>query len=229
MRINDEAGSFEITLLKPQKRFDRLNIFLNGDFAFSLSHELVYQEKLKIGQLVNLDYCRRLLLEDWRKRLFGIACNFLSFRPRSCWETRRYLKIKLARKGEGFKNSFFSISPTDLEEQLELAILRLQELDYINDTKFAQWWVSQRQSSKKPLGPSLIRNELLSKGVKESDFRAFLTLSEQQISSAANTAFNNAKKRFRNYPKDVSRQKIIAYLKRRGFTWSTIKELLSLT
>ena len=79
------------------------------------------------------------------QRLIDSAFRYLSFRPRSEKEIADYLQKK---------------NP----DIVDAVITRLRELGYVDDVKFAQWWIRVRQG-RKPKGMQLIIYELLSKGV----------------------------------------------------------------
>ena len=54
-----------ITKIEIQKRNkDRVNIYLNGEFAFACSSELVYYHNLKNGMVVDLKKLSEIVEED---------------------------------------------------------------------------------------------------------------------------------------------------------------------
>lgn len=94
-------------------------------------------KKKKNSTKLNID-----LLEKYYYRVL----NFLSFRPRSQQEIKNYLQKICPEK--------------DLIHTLNL---RLQKEGYIDDFKFASWWLEQRLTFRLR-GPLMIKYELLKKG-----------------------------------------------------------------
>lgn len=141
--------------------------------------------------------------EKW----FNRALKLLSFRPRSKKEILNWLDRKKILPG--------------LQKQI---IDRLEELNFVNDSEFVKWWVEQRTTFK-PMGKRAIEMELKQKGVDRETivqlFDGSIVTSEKDLAKRA------AEKKMRIWQKlpDVEfRQKMTAYLSRRGFGWEIIKE-----
>lgn len=88
------------------------------------------------------------------EKLLQVSIRFVSYRPRSEKEIRDFLQKKLTR---------WKIYGGTV---IDKVIVRLTELGYVDDTKFASWWVEQRRTFK-PKGANLIRRELQVKGVSK--------------------------------------------------------------
>lgn len=89
------------------------------------------------------------------EKLINASLRFVSFRPRSEKEFRTFLIQKLKK------------SNTYAAPLVERVIARMRELGYVDDMKFALWWIQQRQSFK-PKGKRLVILELGAKGVPPS-------------------------------------------------------------
>lgn len=98
---------------------------------------------------------------------------------------------------------------------------RLSEKGYINDEKFARFWVENR-NQRKGSSARKLRSELQAKGVESSVIDA--ALANTTRSDEDELAKIIAKKRAR-YPDE---QKFMQYLARQGFSYDDIKVALEL-
>lgn len=135
------------------------------------------------------------------------ALNFLSFRPRSIHETRNFLQLK-------------RYSPQIIDEIITFLI----ETDFLNDQKFAAWWVDSRCRAK-PSGPIKLKMELTQKGISAEIINQITKLDYVKLAKtaakkfAAKLADPDPQKRLR---------KLQNYLQRQGFTWDQITSALRL-
>lgn len=137
-----------ITSIQPARRKkERLNIFLDGSFAFALDAELAIEAGLHINQELSPEQVEELKNGDALRRCLSAAYCYLSYRPRSEGEMRQRLRRR------GFDNS-----------QVEKVIAMLKEQDLISDVAFARFWKDDRMSFK-PRSKRLIKKELESKKV----------------------------------------------------------------
>ena len=137
-----------ITSLQPQtKDPDRINIFVDNQFLMGVNALIALEMRLKVGQELTEGQVERLRQEEALQQAVGRAMNYLSFRPRSREEVRRYLERKE--------------TPGEL---IEAVLARLEELELINDQAFAEFWLESRARFN-PKGAQALRNELRQKGV----------------------------------------------------------------
>jgi len=93
----------------------------------------------------------------------------------------------------------------------------MKDLNYLDDGKFAEWWVDQRTTFK-PKGNRYIQMELRGKGVPEAIIASVLaSRGSESLVEAAKRAIS--RKRFE------SPQKLYDYLARRGFDTNTIHKV----
>lgn len=212
----------KITGLSTQVRnTDRVNVSIDGKYRFSLDILQVTELGVKVGQ--ELDEVRLAALEEEGRfgKLYAQALEYCLTRPRSVREMRDYLyrktlstKYKSRRTGEIKERAGYTL---DLTERV---LSRLIEKGYVDDHKFATWWIDNRNFTK---GSSLrkLRSELASKGVSSQIAEMALMQSERSDSEELEKVI--AKKR-RRYPDD---QKLMQYLARQGFSYDDIKSALS--
>jgi regulatory protein len=135
-----------ITALQAQtKNHNRINVFLDGQFAFGLSR--IVAAWLQIGQSLTDEKIASLIAEDVREIAYQRALKFLEVRPRSISELRQRL-IK------------YKTPPNLIDETL----LRLQNNRLVNDENFAQTWVENRAAFK-PRSRRALSIELRQKGI----------------------------------------------------------------
>jgi regulatory protein len=147
-------------------------------------------------------------MPDNFQSLLNDAFRFLSFRPRSKQELTTYLVKRVKKK---------KVDP----ELASKVISRLEELDYVNDEKFAREWIESRLKGK-GLGPTKLRQELKNKGIikdiiddlmKDND----LLDSESQYTAAKKVIAKRVLK-WQKLPYLAFKRKIYEFLLRRGFS-----------
>ena len=196
-----------ITAIEPQqKNLQRVNIYLDGEFAFGLA--VVVAAWLRVGQELGEERIASLKTQDEREIVYQKALHFLSYRPRSSAEVRQ----NLSKRG---------ISEALIEEILN----RLQNTGLVNDETFAQAWVENRNTFR-PRGKTALRMELRRKGLSNEIVQSVL---DTQVNDAA-LALEAARK----YARRLSgldwpefRQKLSGFLARRGFLYTTLAPVVS--
>ncbi len=196
----------KITAITAQKRHpQRVNIYIDGEFAFGLAR--VVAAWLQIGQELTPEDIARLREADAQELAYQRVLRYLSYRDRSETEIRRYLQ-----------------KHNTAPHHIEAVLTRLRELGLVNDAKFATAWVENRNTFR-PRGRRALRAELHQKGLPEDAIaQALEDLDEAQL------AYQAAKKRLRRYcnlPWPTFRQRLGAYLARRGFPYDVITATLA--
>ncbi|MGB3713679.1 MAG: RecX family transcriptional regulator [Candidatus Promineifilaceae bacterium] len=193
-----------ITDLQPQKRNkDRLNVFIDGEYAFSVNTKL--GSSLKVGQNLTTDEVNKIKGIDTFDKAKQMSFRYLSYRPRSTVEVRNYLN------GKGF-------DPMVIDRVVDQLINR----DYLDDVEFTRYWIEQRQAHR-PRGVLALRNELLKKGVPPTLIDA--AVDEVDEKDAALRAIERKTGRWAKLPKQQFRRKISGFLERRGFSYAIIYEV----
>ena len=83
-----------ITAIKAQKKKERYNVFLDGEFGFGIDAEALLKEKLAVGRELKDQEIKGLRDQAEFNKSYEKALNFLSYRPRSEREVRDYLEKK---------------------------------------------------------------------------------------------------------------------------------------
>ncbi len=128
--------------------------------------------------------------------------RLLGIRPRSVFEMERKLR------GKGFN-----------KEIIEKVIDELKNLELLDDEKFAKQWLEERLRYR-PCGRFLVKKKLIEKGIAEEIIDKVL---EEFLPPEKEIGF--ARKIIENKHKEP-RQKLILFLKSRGFGWEVIEEVI---
>ena len=185
-----------------RRRGKRVNMFLDGQFAFSLEAEAVAKEGLQIGQELSVEQIEVLAKSDHVDRCFNAATRFLSYRPRSESELRERLHRR------GFDG-----------DTVKAVIDRLKKQGLVDDMAFAQFWKDSRESFS-PRSQQLTRLELRQKGIGPN-------IIDQVVNSVNDddSAYRAALAKTRRLPlSDYQsfRHRLGEFLKRRGFGYGVI-------
>src|ERR1051326_6078098 len=138
----------KITALEPQvTNPERVNVYVDGHFLLGVNASVVFQMGLEPEQELGPAQLAELQSEGALQQAVDRAYNYLSYRPRSREEVRRYLRRKE--------------TPPEI---IEAALARLDRLDLVNDHAFTTFWVESREQFS-PRGARALKNELRMKGV----------------------------------------------------------------
>ncbi|MBA4313208.1 MAG: hypothetical protein C0417_11325 [Chlorobiaceae bacterium] len=203
-----------ISKLEQQKRHpDRVNVYLDGEFAFGLNKEVVHKYSLRKGDAVTDKLIEQLSGEEEFSTAKNKALKFISTRMRSEYEVRSKLR----------EYEF----PTDI---IEKVIKYLLEINFLNDLAFAKAYTADLQRNRSA-GKRLLFQRLKSKGVGKETIELVLNDIENAKEEilALETA-NKYLKRFKTSRKPVERKdqirRISQTLMRRGFDWSITSKIL---
>lgn len=207
----------KITALKMQVRDkDRVNVFVDGKYSFSLDITQVAELGIKSGNEYTEEELAELENESQFGKLYTRSLEYALIRPRSQREMRDYL----FRKTRDTPTKMGTMKKGISVELTNRVFDRLLEKGYLNDEKFTRFWVENRNLRK---GTSLrkLRSELMAKGVDKATIDQVLESSERSDNDELLKVI--AKKAVR-YDDE---QKLIAYLMRQGFRYDDIKSALS--
>lgn len=199
-----------ITAIEPQKRRgNRRSIFVNGQFVAGVDDEIIVQLGLKVGQSVDGERLAEVLQAEEIRRAREAALYLLDYRAR----TGKELERRLAQKGYS-------------EDVIAEVIARLENVDLVNDERFASDWVSSRLTYR-PTGKSRMMWELRRKGIapeaaeealeqvdEDKEFDMALGLAEKKLGGARLTD-------------PVAKKRLAGFLQRRGFHWEVVSRVLA--
>ncbi len=192
-----------VTAIEPQKRQkERMNLYLDGAFAFSISVSAAAEVGLHQGQKLSPAEVEKLRDVDLLHRSLNSALRLLSQRPRSEAEIR----ARLRRRGYE-------------ADTIQQVLVKLKERKLVDDVAFARFWRENRESFR-PRSRRLIDLELRQKGVEAKAIAEATAGVDDEIS-----AYKAAQKKAKSlggldYPSFSNR--LGAFLRRRGFAYDLI-------
>ncbi|HYH11000.1 MAG TPA: regulatory protein RecX [Thermomicrobiales bacterium] len=198
-----------VTRVSPQQATaERMNIYLDGRYAFSLSVQALTAHPVSVGDQLGPADIERLRNADEPDRATASALNLLTHRGRS----ERELRQRLRQKG---------YTAAAIDE----TIRRVVDWGYLNDEQFAAAWVEQR-SSGKPRSRRALAHELREKGVDRQIVET--TIEEADIDEVADARRLAADKWRKERGEDPAkrRQRTAAFLARRGYGWDVAKQVI---
>ena len=192
-----------ITAIKQQvKNPDRVSIFVDGKYEFSLNLDELLKEKLSNGAELEKSDVVRLKKISADGKLRARSLEWLLNRPRPEREFRDYLFKKRAEP-----------------EQIESLVDEFTQKGYLSDAKFASWFAELQGRRNK--SDRAIRSELFKKGISRE-------VVEETLQEGVNDertrlkALISKKQKLNRYQKDPD--KLVKYLVGLGFKWEDVKE-----
>ena len=223
-------GELRITDFKQGvKNPNRVNVYVDGRFEFSLDVAQVVEHGLKVGMQLTAERLEELRRASEYGKLYQRTLEWVLVRPRSVRETRDYLykKLRISSSGRSSRPSSrgSSLSPRsncgfpseDSSKFSQEIIQRLISKRYLDDGRFAEWYVENR-FVKKGVSRKRLKMELMKKGVTTEIIEEVLggRDDEEEIRKMI------ARKRSRY----DDPQKLIAYLCRQGFSYDLVRRLV---
>ena len=198
---------------------NRVNISVDGAYRFSLD---VFQV-VELGLIVNKDYDEEQLVrfeqESQFGKLYAQTLAYTLLRPHSEQEVRDYLWRKTqqtkykTRSGEVKERAAIS------QENATKVLERLREKHYIDDERFARFWVENRHQ-KKGASVRKLQAELRAKGIASEIIKKIMQNSPRDEKGELLKMIEKKRSRYSDT------QKLMVYLVRQGFSYELVKEVL---
>lgn len=187
----------KITSLQTQRRKDRLNVYVDGEFFCGISLDTAVRFNIVTDKEYADEELGVLLAESGENELYLKALAYIVKSPRTEREITRHLYKKDA-------------SP----ETVAKIIARLKTMNYINDEAYAKLFTEQKMEK---LGVGSIRNKLYTRGIDARLIEQALE-EESDVESQEELARRVAEKYMRNKtPDHKTLQRLYKHLASRGF------------
>lgn len=231
--LPDTGHPYCITAIKPAiKAENRVNIYINDKYDFSLEISQVVDLHIKVGNHLTVRE-----LNDYRHasefgKLYQHTLEYVLASPHSIKETRDHLENRRARRTilnrQAVKNrtrskedqTKFKLRTKELplytDQDINSVIDRLVKKGYLDDQKFATYYIENRYI-KKGISKKRLANELKKKGIDSDLIQKSLISSNRSDSEEIQKII--AKKRYK-----YDANKLIAYLVRQGFDYQQSKD-----
>ncbi len=182
----------------------------NEDEEMFLSKEVLVDYGLRRGDEISGETRVKIRNSQSYHDTYAAAVRLLNYRMRTKQELIQRLRQKKFVLGA-----------------IDLVVDKLDGLGLIDDSRFAEAFVASKTSSK-PIGRKALERKLQEKGVsKETALEAVATLSDDatQLELAVKAA-RTKERSLRKLDTTKRREKLIAFLARRGFDWAIIKKVV---
>lgn len=203
-------------------------LFLNGAPFVVVHASLIEKFGLRIGLEIEAEIIEKLIAADEVMRAKNYALRLLreekdnttvdeSENPRSTSKPKMYTKNEMEQRlaREGFST-----------QAIETTIEELIHSGHIRDRKYAENWIARRQKSN-PRGKTLLKNELVEKGVDRKI--AEQVVAKVETEDETKVALQIAQKRAKQYkrlPIHVAKRRLHGFLARRGFGSEVVRHVL---
>lgn len=205
-----------ITAIKPQKRKDFFNVFLDGSFSFSISALDLTSKHLKVGQEITTDQVETISDDVLVSKMFERTLFYLSRRPHSKFEIETYLKNKFSAQAG--------------EPLFKRVILKLEDYRLVDDEEFTRWLFEGRRSGPRAKGERFIRAELYKKKIpKEIIDKVLKEENSTDWRSIAKDLSRAKLSHYKNLEFQDKRKKVTSFLLRRGFDWELVSSVVDET
>lgn len=198
---------------------NRVNIFLDGRFAFSLDVTQVVDLGVKVGQEISPERLEELKDASEFGKLYQRTLEWVLTRPHSVREAKNYLRrrqIKRRMLNRQREREEKKPLPEIKEQAMTLVVERLIEKGYLNDEKFAAYYIENRYV-RRGISHRRLRAELQNKGVEADLINSLLNQETRNEDEEIQKVI--AKKRAK-----YDDRKLINYLVRQGFNYYLAKE-----
>ena len=219
------GGILRITDIKQGvKNPNRVNVCVNGEYAFSLDVAQVVDLKIKAGREISAEELARFKEASEYGKAYQRALEWVLVRPRSVGELKDYLKrrkrikevkelkddwqrereaAEMVARGEDVKMKKQRLRKKyDFDD---LIVRRLCEKGYVEDEKFAEYYVE---------------NRFVKKGVDAEIIERVLDGRDDETEILKMIAKKRAK---------YDDEKLVAYLCRQGFSYDLARDLVEKT
>ena len=206
-RLRAVMETYKITSLKQGVRNpERVNVYVNDKFSFSLDVSQVVDFKIKIGRTVSEEQLAEFKKASEFGKLYQRALEWVLVRPRSEKETRDYLYRKIFEKKLDKK-------------YIDRIIEKLKNKNYVNDENFARYYVENR-FVKKGVSRKRLKMELMKKGVSRDIIEEVLAASDRSDEEEILKIIAKKRAKYDN-------EKLTTYLCRQGFSYELSRELVA--
>lgn len=210
-RLNSMSKTYKVTKVETQKRPGRYNIYLNDEYAFPISEEVLIRFAIFKGSELTSDSIEQIKAADSVSKLYGKAVDFISYRQRTEHEVREKLQTL-----------------SENESAIDATIVKLKQIRLLDDVNYANSYVRQIADGQTK-GPQAGMRYLKQKGISESLILDAVAEHYPEAQAQEN-AVVLAQKLFdqqQRYPYNKRIEKTKLSLMRKGFSFDVIDQAIS--
>ncbi len=197
-------------IVAQQRKPCRCSIFVDGEYAFACSYDLVLEFALKKGGAISDDLRLSIERREQEMTIRRQALAYVAYKPRTEMQVRTRLRQRNCD-----------------DEQIDAAVRFLYEFAYLDDAAYARAYISS-VLQRKACGPARLRQDLLKRGVPAdicSDALA-ATFPDEETHELARAAARKKLRAISHKPREKQHRAVTQYLQRQGFGWETIRTVL---
>ena len=181
---------------------------MNGQFVAGVDEEVALELGLRVGQQVDAERLAEVLRAEEIRRAREAALTLLDYRAR----TEKELERRLLQKGYS-------------EDVVADVIKQLENVDLIDDERFAESWVASRVATR-PMGRTRMTWELRRKGIAPETVEEALEMVDEEKEFEMALELAGKKLGGESIKDRETKRRLAGFLQRRGFHWGTISSVL---
>ena len=197
----------KIEVVKRNK--ERVNIYIDEEYAFSISAELIYKENIKVKDKIDVDSLKKLADEDNYIKCKNTALKTIE----RTYKSEKELAQKLALKGYD-------------DHIINRTINFMKEYNLLNDNNYATMYVKDKSRN---IGKKKIKYSLLQKGIDEEIIESELEkINNDEVKAIV---YEMALKKYKVFSKRENdnyklTQKLYRFLMGKGYDYDLIKDVV---
>ena len=199
-----------ITKIEVGKRNkERVNIYIDEEYAFSISAELIYKENIKVKDKIDVDSLKKLADEDNYIKCKNTALKTIE----RTYKSEKELAQKLALKGYD-------------DHIINRTKNFMKEYNLLNDNNYATMYVKDKSRN---IGKKKIKYSLLQKGIDEEIIESELEkINNDEVKAIV---YEMALKKYKVFSKRENdnyklTQKLYRFLMGKGYDYDLIKDVV---
>ena len=199
-----------ITKIEVGKRNkEGVNIYIDEEYAFSISAELIYKENIKVKDKIDVDSLKKLADEDNYIKCKNTALKTIE----RTYKSEKELAQKLALKGYD-------------DHIINRTINFMKEYNLLNDNNYATMYVKDKSRN---IGKKKIKYSLLQKGIDEEIIESELEkINNDEVKAIV---YEMALKKYKVFSKRENdnyklTQKLYRFLMGKGYDYDLIKDVV---
>ena len=193
-------------LKQQQKDPNRVSVYVDGKYSFSLTLDQVVELRIRAGQEVDKSSIEHFTMLSYAEKLRLKALNWITLRPRAFRELDEYLYRQ--------KRVYTMLEPSAFAEVREY----VRKKGWVDDRRYAEWSVARRSRMRK--STHFLRAELSSKGVPRD-------VVADVLSSRTDTeALRIEVEKLRSRGRQMEREVMIRRLMAKGYRYSAVVDAL---
>lgn len=202
----------EITEYKIQKNNERVSVFVDNEYSFSVTKENFLKHNLKVGLQITEEQIEALEAEDEREKAF----SFVLFQLGYGIKTEKELVQKMESKHYSPEAQYY-------------AITKAKKYGYVNDTEYCESFISQHKNLS-GWGEKKIISELYRKGIPTKLAKSMLEkfYTDDEIEENAYKCALKKYETLKNKETDKYKikQKLYMFLGGRGYSYDVIQTVI---